>query len=91
MISPEYMHINWTDATMRQLIQERFAVWVLGETYDNYPTNFSELTHVSPYAYQTAEALVSACIRNCGGMVRLFKHAVWDSLCIHDGETIVSV
>jgi hypothetical protein len=34
---PEYKHILWTDATMRQLIQARFA-WFL-ETYDNYPTN----------------------------------------------------
>jgi hypothetical protein len=34
---PEYKHILWTDATMRKLIQERFA-WFL-ETYDNYPTN----------------------------------------------------
>ena len=34
---PEYKHILWTDATMRQLIQERFA-WFL-KTYDNYPTN----------------------------------------------------
>jgi Glycosyltransferase sugar-binding region containing DXD motif len=34
---PEYKHMLWTDATMRQLIQERFD-WFL-DTYDNYPTN----------------------------------------------------
>ena len=34
---PEYNHILWTDATMRQLIQDRFE-WFL-EIYDSYPTN----------------------------------------------------
>jgi Glycosyltransferase sugar-binding region containing DXD motif len=34
---PEYKHILWTDTTMRQLIEDRYA-WFL-ETYDSYATN----------------------------------------------------